>query len=174
MKGEYEAQAIVSTICDKLDVLTRTMAAKSNLEDEVVRLRIVIKAQAERTAGARRAMADVQNAEADIRKVMEVARAHGWKSIDNNGQILWQFLDSALADNGQIIESQKLALAEWRRKADEDTGRLSRYQGALSDLAHRYYNVADDDPAALPFLRGIIESLTKRARRELEGTVIHP
>jgi hypothetical protein len=60
-----------------------------------------------------------------------------------------------------VVESQKKALAEWRRMADEDAGRLKRYHAALFEIAHapEPTNICD---------------LKERAQRELEATVIRP
>jgi hypothetical protein len=110
----------------------------------------------------------------EIRKVIEVAHKHGWNGVENS-KILWQFIDDMLTDlenksEGQrgVIESQKQALAEWRRKADADAGRLVRYRTALEEIAHTPWYAKEC--AALE----AFEQLRVRAQRELEGTVVRP
>ena len=64
--------------------------------------------------------------------------------------------DNEVARLRRVVEAQTKALAEWRRKADEDAGCLKRYHAALFEIAHGPENICD---------------LKERARRELEDSV---
>ena len=72
-----------------------------------------------------------------------------------------------IASLRRVIESQEKALAEWRRKSDEDAGRLLRYRTALEEIATRQVRLGEDCYIAL-------NNCVARAQRELEGTVIRP
>ena len=66
-------------------------------------------------------------------------------------------LENESARQRGVIESQKSALHEWRRKSEEDAGRLKRYHAALFEIAFSRCHVADDDPEALRFIRGAFD-----------------
>jgi len=52
-------------------------------------------------------------------------------------------LENESARQRGVIESQKSALHEWRRKSEEDAGRLKRYHAALFEIAFSRCHVAD-------------------------------
>ena len=73
--------------------------------------------------------------------------------------------DNEIARRDAIIASQATALNEWRRKSDEDTGRLARYHAALFEIAHGVHRPSREGGC------GWVEILQDRARHELEDTV---
>jgi hypothetical protein len=98
----------------------------------------------------------------ELRRIVEVAEKHGW-----NGAVLWAFLDDRLTEleneserRRGVIESQANALAEWRRKSDEDAGRLARYQTALTEISGRQVGLGEDAYIAFNHVKD-------RARAEL-------
>jgi hypothetical protein len=68
------------------------------------------------------------------------------------------------------VASLKVALAHWRQKADEDAGRLKRYEEALYWIGHKPV-----DPLSQSFGE-IVRELQERARIELSATAMvgHP
>jgi hypothetical protein len=139
------------------------------LEAEVARL-------IQRAESAERTLRSVH-----LRRVIEVAEKHGWNGVENS-KVLWTFLDDRLTglENESerrrgVIESQARSLAEWRRMADEDAGRLARYSTALFQIAH---GSVDPEVPALgtadqaPILLERLKALRGRAQRELEWTVL--
>jgi len=73
--------------------------------------------------------------------------------------------DNEIARRDAIIASQAAALNEWRRKSDEDAGRLKRYHAALFEIAHGVQQPSREGGW------GWVEILQDRARRELEDEV---
>ena len=75
--------------------------------------------------------------------------------------------DNEIARREAVIKAQAEALAEWRRKSDEDAGRLGRYYRALFEIAFsNLYPISDYESA--------YREAQSRAKRELEGEVVRP
>jgi hypothetical protein len=70
------------------------------------------------------------------------------------------YVPDELARHQRIIKDQAAALAEWRKKADEDAGRLARYRSALMMIAY------------WPMPEISARLMQERAQRELEGTLV--
>ena len=85
-----------------------------------------------------------------LRNVIEVAEKHGWMGVENS-KVLWTFLDDRLTEleneckrRHGVIEAQIKLLAVWRRMAEEDAGRLARYQQALEWIGSRQVGLIGD------------------------------
>jgi hypothetical protein len=101
-----------------------------------------------------------------LRKMVDIAEKHGWCDGVEHEMAAWTFLDAKLtgldnecARRRAVVEAQAKALNEWRRMADQDAGRLARYQRALTEIGwHEWPAILDG--AAFDVLRN-------RARQEL-------
>jgi len=102
-----------------------------------------------------------------LRKMVDVAEKHGWCDGVEHEMAAWTFLDAKLtgldnecARRRAVVEAQAKALNEWRRMADQDAGRLARYQRAMGWIGGREVGLGEDAYIAFNLVKD-------RARAEL-------